>query len=86
MKAKILTAFTKDFNKYKVNMTKAAYAEDEKEKAFTFSFSVTKDKRVTALLEYLTKAKTDKYQFFLEKITYDPEKFRYYGELKAVLR
>ncbi|MEA3372490.1 MAG: hypothetical protein U9Q62_02245 [Campylobacterota bacterium] len=86
MKAKIMTAFTRDFNRYKVNLTKAAYNEDEKSKTFTFSLSARKDKDITALLEYLTQAKTKNYQFLMEKITYDPEKFRYYAELKAVLR
>jgi hypothetical protein len=86
MKAKALTAFTKDFNKYRVNLTQVTYNEAEEEKAFTFYLSARQDKRITALLEYLTKAKTKNYQFILEKITYDPEKFRYYSELKAVLR
>lgn len=86
MKAKILTAFTRDFNKYKIRLTKAMYEEDAKEKAFVFSLSARKDKEITALLEYLTQAKTKEYQFLMEKITYDPEKFRYHAELKAVLR
>jgi hypothetical protein len=86
MKAKALTAFTKDFNKYGVNLTQITYSENAEEKAFTFYLTARKDKRITALLEYLTKAKTKNYQFILEKITYDPEKFRYYSELKAVLR
>ena len=86
MKAKILTAFTSDFNKYQVNLTQITYQEGEKEKSFTFFLTSRKDKEITALLEYLTKAKTKDFQFILEKITYDPEKFRYYSELKAVLR
>jgi hypothetical protein len=86
MKAKALTAFTADFNKYGVNLKRITYAEDEKEKAFTFYLNASKDKRITALLEYLTKAKTKNYRFILEKITYDAETSRYDSELKAVLR
>ncbi len=86
MKAKALTAFTSDFNKYGVNLTQVTYDETKEAKTFTFYLSATHDKRITALLEYLTKAKTSEYQFILEKIVYDPEKFRYYSELKAVLR
>jgi hypothetical protein len=86
MKAKALTAFTADFNKYGVNLKKITYAEDETEKAFTFYLNASKDKRITALLEYLTKAKTKNYRFILEKITYDAGTARYDSELKAVLR
>jgi hypothetical protein len=87
MKAKALTAFTADLNKYGVSLTKIAYAENAKVgKYFTFSLSASQDKRITALLEYLTKAKTKDYRFILEKITYNKNKARYYSELKAVLR
>jgi hypothetical protein len=87
MKAKALTAFTKDFNKYGVNLEKIAYAENEKDgKVFTFSLTANQDKRITALLEYLTKAKTKEYRFILKKITYNGKTARYNSELKAVLR
>lgn len=87
MKAKALTAFTEDFNKYGVSLTKIAYDENEKDgKWFTFSLTATHDKKITALLEYLTKAKTEDYRFILTMITYDGKQSRYYSELKAVLR
>ena len=86
MKAKALTAFTKDFNRYNVRLTKIQYSEGEEGKVFSFDLAASTDKRITALLEYLTKSKTKEYKFIVEKITYDPEKHRYYSELKAVLR
>lgn len=86
MKAKILTDFAANFNRYKVRLTEASYTEKKDEKAFTFALNAKRDKQITALLEHLTKTKTKQYQFLLKKISYDPEKFRYHGEMKAVLR
>ncbi len=86
MKAKALTSFTKDFNRYDVRLTSLSYAQNDTEKAFTFQLASKTDKRITALLEYLTKTKTKDYRFVLEHIVYDEEKHRYSSELKAVLK
>ncbi len=39
MKAKALTAFTKDFNKYNVRLTQVTYVQNEDEKAFIFQLA-----------------------------------------------
>jgi hypothetical protein len=85
MKAKILTAFTADFNRFNVRLKSAKYSEADN-KTFTFSLTARTDKRITALLEYLTSAKTKEYKFLLETITFDEGASRYHAELKAVLR
>lgn len=86
MKAKILKDFATDLDRYKVRLVEARYNEEDDKKTFTFALSAKQDKQITALLEYLTKTKTKQFQFLLEEITYDDEKFRYRGEMKAVLR
>lgn len=86
MKAKILTDLTNDLNRFNVRLLAAGYSEEEDSKAFSFSLSAEHDKQITELLEYLTEAKTKRFQFLMEKITYDPERSSYLGEMKAVLR
>ncbi len=85
MKAKNLAEITKDLNKYSVMLTKISYDEDKKGKAFVFTLVSSTDKKITELLEYLTKTKTKKYRFSLESIDYDKKEKNYISELKVKL-
>lgn len=88
MKAKILYTLTKDLNKYNVRLETALYDEDAKDdptKHLKLGLVSTKDKKITALVEYLTKAYENKYHFSLEKIAYDGETKKYFSELKVSL-
>jgi len=86
MKAKLITEFAGDLNKYGVKLQKLTYNEKEAFKGFTFHMVSQRDKQITRLLEYLTKKKTSRFHFILEEITFDEEKQRYLSEMKAVLK
>jgi hypothetical protein len=84
MKAKLLALFTKDLNKFDVRMNELSYTEDEKEgKVFSFNLVATRDKKITRLIEYLTKIHEGKFTFSLEEIMYKKESRRYVSELKV---
>ena len=86
MKAKLITEFAGDLNKFNVKLEKLSYNETEDFKGFTFHMVSVKDKEITRLLEYLTKKKTSRFHFVLEEITFDDDKQRYLSEMKAVLK
>jgi hypothetical protein len=86
MKAKLITSFTKDINKFKVNVKSIIYAEaNKKGKVLTLNLVSRKDREITKLVEYLTKTKADKYDFDLEKIQFDEKLKLYQSELKVKL-
>ncbi len=88
MKAKRISALTKDLNKYKVKLNEITYKEDAKtnEKSFTLNLLSSKDKRITNLIEWYTKTKSSQYTFSIQKIEYDEEKKIYSSLLKVVLK
>ena len=86
MKAKLITEFASDLNKFNVKLEKLSYNETEDFKGFTFYMVSKKDKEITRLLEYLTKKKTTRFHFVLEEIMFDNDKQRYLSEMKAVLK
>ena len=88
MKARIITDFTKDLNKFAVKLTGLKYSEekDGKYKIFALQLDAKHDKQITQLLEYWTKNSTKKYRYILTSIEYDGDKKRYHSELKAVMR
>jgi len=86
MKAKLITEFAADLNKYHVKLQNLKYNETDAFKGFTFYMISKKDKDITRLLEYLTSKKTSRFHFVLEEIEFDEEKNRYLSEMKAVLR
>ena len=85
MKAKLITTLTKDLNKYAVKIETIKYDQDENKKHFTFSLVSSKDKKVTQLLEYLTKQHDQVFKFALEDISYDKDKKLYFSELKVYI-
>jgi hypothetical protein len=85
MKAKLLDILTKDLNKYDVNVDSIAYDENDKSKKFTLNLISTKDKIITKLLEFLTKKYERKFDFSLEKISFDKDSQKYLSELKVII-
>ncbi|WP_373036015.1 hypothetical protein [Sulfurimonas sp.] len=83
MKAKLLSMFTKDLNKFNVNVDSLSYSEDNKSKAFTLNLISTKDKKITHMIEYLTKIYEGKFEFSLEHIEFKEEPKKYFSELKV---
>lgn len=88
MKAKRITELTKDLNKYKVKLDEILYNEDNttREKAFTMHLLSSKDKRITNLIEWYTKTKSNDYRFSIQRLEYNEEKKVYASELKVVLK
>jgi len=84
MKAKLLSLLTKDFNKFGVKLDSLSYKENKEDgKTFSFNLVATKDKKITKLIEYLTKTHEGKFDFSLEEITYKKDFRRYFSELKV---
>ena len=86
MKAEIMASLTRDLNRYDVGVSDIQYQQDDKEKLFTFSLMARKDKQITDLIEFLTKSKTDRFHYNIEKIAYDEDSKFYRGDLKVVLK
>ena len=83
MKAKLITNLTSDLNKYAVKLEKMNYTQEEKEKIFTLNLVSNKDKKITQLLEYLTKKYDKRFKFSLESILFNEDKKLYFSELKV---
>ena len=83
MKAKILAKLSKDLNRFNVRMEWLSYAEDEKSKSFIFNLVSSNDKRITQLVEYLTKTYEGKFAFSLTEIFYEEDDKKYFSELKV---
>ena len=85
MKAALLSTIYNELTKFGVQTTRTTYNEDEKGKVLALNLATSKDRRITKLLEYLTKTYEGKYKFELEKISYDPKTKMYLSEMKVVL-
>jgi len=83
MKAKLLAMFSKDLNKYAVKIEEAQYAQEKKSKILILHLVSKKDRKITQLVEHLTKIYEAKYNFTLEKITFDVKTDKYFSELKV---
>ncbi len=85
MKSKLLTSLTKDLNRYSLKVEEILYAEKEDKKNFTFKLVSSKDKKITQLIEYMTKKYEKEFDFSLEVISFDSEQKLYFSELKVNL-
>ncbi|MEA1916422.1 MAG: hypothetical protein U9N42_02715 [Campylobacterota bacterium] len=86
MKAKLIALFTKDFNRFKVNLLDVSYGENGDLKRFYFDLIAKNDKDITKLVKYLTDKKLKKFQFLLNKIAYDSELKVYKCALEVRIR
>jgi len=87
MKAKLLTLFTKDLNKYGVKVSSVRYEEanEKADKILYLELVASKDRKITKLVEHLTKVYEGKFNFELEKIQFNSERRLYFSELKVRL-
>jgi hypothetical protein len=83
MKAKLLAALTKDLNKFNVKIESVSYQESETAKTFTLNLVSSKNRKITKLVEYLTKTHQNKFNFKLQDILYDDESHVYFSQLKV---
>ena len=85
MKAKLITSLTKDLNRYSVKVEKIEYNQNDEQKKFILNLVSSKDKKITQLIEYLTKKHEKEFTFSLEIISYDEEEKLYFSELKVYI-
>lgn len=85
MKAKLITTLAGDLNRYTVKMDEIKYDQKDEKKKFTLNLVSSKEKKITQLLEYLTKKHEQKFTFSLEHIQYDEKKKLYFSELKVYI-
>lgn len=85
MKSKLLAKFAKEMSKYSVKATKTSYTEDNDLQVMTIYLVSKTDRRVTELVEHLTKVYEGNYTFELEKISLDESTKMYLSELKVKL-
>ncbi|PIS26723.1 MAG: hypothetical protein COT46_01285 [Sulfurimonas sp. CG08_land_8_20_14_0_20_36_33] len=83
MKSKLLALLTKDLNKYNVNVSDLSYFEDNSTKNFKLNLVSSNDKKITQMIEYLTKIYGGKFHFSLEEISYKEANKKYFAELKV---
>ena len=83
MKAKLLSILTKDLNQFNVKIDSIQYQEDNKTKIFTINLVSKNNKKITKLVQYLTKVYHSKFKFSLQKIYFDDDLGQYFSELKV---
>ncbi|MDQ7043523.1 MAG: hypothetical protein Q9M34_08370 [Sulfurimonas sp.] len=83
MKAKLLATLTKDLNKFRVKMESLAYSETNTTKTFQLDLVSSRDRKITKLVQYLTKTYENRFKFELESIDYDDESKVYFSQLKV---
>ncbi|MDQ7045353.1 MAG: hypothetical protein Q9M32_05505 [Sulfurimonas sp.] len=83
MKAKLIAQLTNDLNRYLVKIQQIQYNQNDEKKKFTFHLVSSKDKKITQLLEGLTKKYDNIFKFSLNSIHYDEDKKLYFSELKV---
>ncbi|MEA1891467.1 MAG: hypothetical protein U9N33_02005 [Campylobacterota bacterium] len=83
MKAKLIAKFTKDLNKFKINIKTLSFTEDDKSKTFAIELVSKKEKKITQMIEHLTKVYENRYDFSLNHIQFNEKSKRYFSELKV---
>jgi len=83
MKADLLSTLTKDITSYNVNIESLDYNENNNSKKINIDLVSSKDKKITQLIEYLTKVHEGEYKFSLKEISYDKESKKYFSKLKV---
>ncbi len=88
MKAMIIASLTKDLNKYRVHLSSLSYQDGQnaKDGFFTLEMLSHSEKRMTDMIEKLTKENLKNYRIHLEEIAYDDEASQYKSSLKVELR
>lgn len=85
MKATLITTLVSDLNKYAVNIEQIQYNQETEKKKFVLNLISSQDKKITQLLEYLTKKYDNKFKFALDDILFNEDKKLYFSELKVYI-
>jgi len=83
MKGSLLATLSKDITSYNVKIESLDYNENNDSKKINIDLVSTKDKKITQLIEYLTKIHEGEYQFSLKEISYDKKSKKYFSKLKV---
>lgn len=83
MKAQLLSTLTKDLNKFSVKMESLAYTETNETKTFQLDLVSAKNRKITQLVQHLTKTYENKFKFNMKSIDYDDESKVYFSQLKV---
>ncbi len=83
MKAKLLAALTKDLNRFNVKIESVFYEESETNKTFILNLVSSNNRKITRLVQFLTKTQEKKFNFKLKDILYDEESKVYFSQLKV---
>ena len=83
MKAKLLATFTKELNRFHVNVQSLKYSQPGNNKILSLNLVANKDRKITQLVEYLTKTYEGKFNFDLKEIKLDKETNKYFSTLKV---
>ncbi|WP_416768776.1 hypothetical protein ACM66T_03490 [Sulfurimonas sp. ST-25] len=86
MKAEMMASLTRELNRFDVGVADISYKQNEKEKVFSLLVMAKKDKQITDLVEFMTKHRTQRFHYNIEKIELDEETNYYRGDLKVVLK
>jgi len=86
MKGEIVASLTREMNRFNVGVSTITYHQDENEKVFNLVLMAKKDKQITDLVEYVTKNRTERFHYNIERIELDEKTNYYRGDLKVVLK
>lgn len=90
-KAELIYILSKDLDKYNVKLETLTYTETQTEdkvsstKVLKLGLVSSNDKKITSLIEYLTKTYDGRFHFSIEKVSYESESKLYFSELKVSL-
>lgn len=90
-KAELIYIFSKDLDKYSVKLETLIYKETIAEtnvssrKVLKLGLVSSSDKKITSLIEYLTKIYDGRFHFSIDKISYENNSKQYFGELEVDL-
>ena len=83
MKAKLLAKLTKDLNIFGVKVESLDYSEVNATKRLNLDLVSSKDRKITRLVQHLTKVHEGEFKFELDDISYDDESKVYFSQLKV---
>lgn len=87
-KSTLLSTLTQDLNKFNIKVEAISYTQEEQDttkwsKDFELDLVSSSDKKITSLIEHLTKTYEDRFSFLAESIKFDEESKLYFSQLKV---
>jgi hypothetical protein len=83
MKAKVLTALTKNLNAFNVRLESINYERKDKNNKFELGLVSYQSIRITKLIKHLTKVHEGEIKFSIDKIVYNEDEKKYFSKLKV---